>query len=111
VDNTVESLTVGPSATDATVDFDAKDVELDGVDTPPADPSNEQNIGSYIEATGTASDSFLNLTFRYGATGVVETTLSVWEYDGSWTELPSELDTGAKTVSTDISSFSVFAPL
>ena len=111
VDNTVESLTVGASATDATVDFDAKDVELDGVASPPADPSNKQNVGSYVEATGTASDSFLNLSFRYEATGVVETTLSVWEYDGSWTELPSELDTGANTVSTDISSFSIFAPL
>ena len=114
VDNTVESLTVGPPASDATVDFDAKDVEVDGVASPPADQSNKQNIGSYVEATGTASDSFLNLTFRYTnaeASGVDETTLTVWEYDGSWTELPSNLDVGANTVSTDISSFSVFAPL
>lgn len=42
---------------------------------------------------------------------MAEPTLAVWKYNSTWTELPSQLDRGAKTVRDDVTRFSVFAPL
>jgi len=114
--NTAENFDVGMStAANTTVDFTARNVELSGVSSPPADPSGERNISRFVEATNRSQDAYLDLTFQYedsDVTGMNESTLSVDRYNaasGQWETVPgSTVDTNAQTVSANITAFSTF---
>jgi parallel beta-helix repeat protein len=111
--NTVENLDLGAStAPDTTIDFTATDVRLGSVRSPPSDPDGEQNIGRFINATNTSQDAFLDVTFEYedsDVTDLNESTLSVWQYEGSWSELGADdHDTGANEIRFNVTSFSTF---
>lgn len=116
-DNTVERLELST----ATVSFDASDVAIRAVEHPPTDPDGYQNIGQFVESTGTDADAWLELTVHYADSdvreaGVDESSLRLWRYDDAWEELPppNEVDTEAKTVTANVTRFdgvAVFAPL
>jgi hypothetical protein len=112
VNNLLENVQIDASTS---VTLSGRKVSVRAVSSPPADPNDADSIGSYLEATRlTSGTSFLDMTFLYtesDVAGLDESDLAVWRYDGSWTELASDLDTTANTVSTNTSSFSVFAPL
>lgn len=80
----------------------------------PAIPASQDEVGIYINATNTSTKGFLNLTVNYNTTitgDVNESALSIWRNDGSWNDLGGTVDTGARTVSQNVTSFSVIAPL
>jgi len=108
---TLENVDVNSSVISGT----ATQVDINETVSPPADPSNAQNIGQYFNATNRTSGSFFDATVSYtdaDASGVDESSLALWNFDGNWTKLVgSTVDTGANTVSANITSFSVFAPL
>jgi len=120
---TAENVDIGSSTSpDTEVSIAASEnFRLRSEPSPPGDPSGEQNIGRYVDATNTsASGSFLNLTFHYTGTDVSsvnESDLDVWRNNGTtWTELGTGpgTDAGANEIQYDIaqSEFSsVFAPL
>ncbi|MGB9707908.1 MAG: right-handed parallel beta-helix repeat-containing protein, partial [Candidatus Pacearchaeota archaeon] len=63
---------------------------------------------------GVSNSPFITLSISYndGELGAVnESTLAIWKYNGSWNQLPSEVNTTGNYVSADIVSFSIFAPL
>lgn len=106
----------------ATVSFTGQDVRVSGVDAPPATPTDRTNVGGFFNATATSttglSSSLLNITVSYDdadvvATDITESTLELWQYDGTaWALVPgSTVDTTNDTVSASITDFSVFAPL
>jgi hypothetical protein len=92
----------------------ADQIDLNETDIQPIDPNNAENIGVYFNATNRTS-SFFNASVGYAdadVSGVDESSLALWRYDGSWTKLPgSTVDTAANTVSANITDFSAFAPL
>jgi hypothetical protein len=112
VNNLLENVQIDASTS---VTLSGRNVSVRAVSSPPADPNDADSIGKYLEATRlTSGTSFLDMTFLYtesDVAGLDESDLTVWRYDGSWTELASDLDTAENTVSANTSSFSVFAPL
>jgi len=112
---TVENLDVGAStAPGTTVDFDARNVRLAGTSSVPENPDGQSDLGRYVEAESAGTNSYLNVTFQYedsDLTGVDESNVSVWNYDGSWSELGGTLDAGANEITINVTSFSTFAPL
>lgn len=103
----------------ATVSFSAQNVRLDAVDSPPADPADQQNVSAYLGATA-IDDSptpWIDLSVAYAdadAQDVNESTLVLWEFDGSaWDEVPgSSVDIAANQVSANLTQFvGVVAPL
>lgn len=113
-DNDVNRLTIGRERT--TVSLDGKNVALEPVENPPADPVGKRNITKHVVASSLAADSFLNLSVHYedeDLAEVPESTLDLWKFDdGSWTEVPgSRVNTTENVVSGNLTSFSVLAPL
>jgi parallel beta-helix repeat protein len=116
---TATGFDIGPSTKpNTTLNFTAQDIRLDASPSAPADPSGEQNIGRYADATNTsATASFLNVTFQYrnsDTSGVDKTTLDVWKYNGTWTELGTgpATDPATNEIQYNITNVgSVFAPL
>jgi len=113
---TVENLNLGAStAPDTTVDFDARNVRLSGTSSVPENPDGQDDLGRYVEAESTGANSYLNVTFQYedgDLTGVDESNISVWDYDGSsWSDLGGTLDPAANEIQVNATSFSTFAPL
>ncbi|WP_255150756.1 right-handed parallel beta-helix repeat-containing protein [Halorarius halobius] len=112
-DVTAEAVTIGANGpANATLSFAASAVVVSSVASPPANP-DATAVGRYFDATNLTSDAFLNVSLAYGGTdasGVDESTLSLWEHDGqSWTELQgSSVDTGARTISANVTEFSTF---
>jgi parallel beta-helix repeat protein len=118
----VQGSTSGVSATDvtvgagtprnATLSFTASGVRLNDTTAPPPN-AGATSIDRYFDAENLTTDAFLDVTLHYtaaDATGVDESTLSLWNHDGvDWTELSSAtVDTGADTVSANLTSFSTF---
>lgn len=113
VNNTVTNLTVGP-----TVSFRGRGIALETEPSPPEPPSGRADVGAFVRATNTSTDSWLNLTAHYSASdaeNVEEGTLRLWRYDGSWDEVPgfNRVDTADDAVSGNVSgdAFGVLAPL
>jgi hypothetical protein len=82
-----------------------------------ADPSGRHNVSLWVNATNiTVSNRFLQVNVSYTNSllgGVIENTLRLWKYNGTWEQVPgSFVDTGRKVVSGNASGmFSIFAPL
>ena len=103
----------------ATVSFE-EDIETGGMlllaaQSLPDDPEDRQNIGQYVDVTGT-SEGECSLTFGMHYTeadveqaGVDEDSLRLYRFaDGEWTELPgSTVDTDANIVTTSVDNLSV----
>jgi len=116
----------------AVVSFDATDVRIDAVASPPPDPAdaNRTNIGQYLEVlrpsqlSGSSNSSF-DVEFHYteaNTSNISESTLQVWEHpravalnssSSPWSVIASSsVDTRANTVSANGTSIdSVLAPL
>ena len=100
----------GPS--NATMTFEAHGVVVSATSAPP-DNSQATAIGRYFDATNLTASAFLDVSLHYAAgdvTGVDESTLGLWHHDGtSWSELQgSTVDTGARTISANVTEFSTF---
>lgn len=116
---TAENVDIGSSTSSNTEVSIAssEDFQLKSVSSPPADPSGEQNIGRYVDATNTSASGFLNITFKYedsDVSGVNNTTLDVWKNNGTWTELGTGpgTDAAANEIQFNVTNVgSVFAPL
>jgi hypothetical protein len=109
---TGENVTLGST----TADFEATDVNVSDVSpsAAPAAPSGQRGVGTYVDASNTTADGYLDLTVEYrqsAVSGVDEGSLAYWSYDGSWTERGGTLDAGANTIRFNFTSFSTLAPL
>jgi hypothetical protein len=101
------------------VSFTARSVAVRGVSAPStAPPSGHAGVGIYVNATPTGPNPFFDVSVSYDqaaadAAGVNESTLRLWEFDGStWTAVTgSTVDEAANTVSANVTGFSVFAPV
>ena len=94
------------------------DVSLKGVGAPAADPTGQQTIGKFINATNQSAGAWLFLNFSYSdadVSGLGESNLTVWKHNGTmwlkdgWNGT-RYLDTAENVVGVNITSFSVFAP-
>ena len=79
-------------------------------------PAGEQDIGIAIEVEETSSGGSLRLEVGYtdgDVSGIDESTLSMWRYDGTWSEVAGTngVNTAANVVFAEPSSFSQFVPL
>lgn len=109
---TVTNLTLDS----AVIDFEAADVTLQAVETPPDDPLGRGSVGHHVAATSLSESAFLNLTATYtdgAATAVNESTIAIWTFDGSaWSGVAnSTVDADANRVAANVTSFSTIAPL
>lgn len=84
-------------------------------DAPPSPPAGNNTINTYVNITSLTGDSWINLAFLYNTTDVLgldETTLRIWSYHNSWSEVPgSYVDTDENFVAANITEFSIFAPV
>jgi PKD repeat protein len=107
----------GLAASGGDVSFTARNVAVRDVSTPSAaPPSGHAGVGIYVNATQIGPNPFFDASISYDqsavdAAGIDESTLRLWEFDGStWTEVTgSTVDTVANTVSANVTAFSVFA--
>ncbi len=110
--NTVRNLTINK-----VVSFTGYDVGIKATTALADDPFGYRNIGHYINATNNSASSwvYLNVSFDDGdISGVNESTLRMWRYNGTvWSETPAPngVNTAENYVYTNITSFSVFAPM
>ncbi|MFB6157585.1 MAG: right-handed parallel beta-helix repeat-containing protein [Haloferacaceae archaeon] len=117
--NTVENLDLGASpATGTTVDINgANNVTVRNVSAIPTPPSDATTISRSVNATNSSTGAYLNVTFEYAdadVSGVDESNLAIWKYDGTWTELGTgpATDASANAVQYNVTDVgSVFAPL
>ena len=94
------------------------DVSLKGTSSPAADPSGQQTIGKFINASNQSTGAWLFLNFSYSdadVSGLDESNLAVWKHNGTmWLKDDwngsRHLDTAGNVVGVNIMSFSVFAP-
>ncbi|MDZ4210765.1 MAG: Ig-like domain repeat protein, partial [Methylotenera sp.] len=114
--NTFTRLTLGV-AHPTTVSFDyINGIIMNGVESPPVDPSGLFNIGKYVDMQGLGSTN-VNIKVHYNDSDVVnlnETSLKNFHFNTSWSELPQPngVNTTERYVyANEISSFSTFAPL
>jgi hypothetical protein len=114
--NTFTRLTLGV-AHPTTVTFDyINGIIMNGVESPPADPSGLFNIGKYVDMQGWGSTT-VNLKVHYNDSDVVylnEASLKNFHFNTNWSELPQPngVNTTERYVyANGISSFSTFAPL
>jgi parallel beta-helix repeat protein len=111
MNNRVVNLTINP-----TISFTSLDVAIRSVTSPPADPLGLRNISQYVNATNNSDDSWLFLNISYTNTDAFHTaqnTLRMWKRNNTWTQVPApnNVNTTAKIVYANITSFSIFAPL
>lgn len=100
----------------ANVSFDALDVELAETASRPADKGGYVNVGTYVNATNTSSNSWLDVNVTYDDSNlgaVSESSLALWKYDdaGGWTNVTDGRDTAQNYVYGNFSTFSTLAPL
>ena len=106
------------SATDlsfggATTTFHARDVAMRNATNPPS-TSGYTNVSSFLNITNTSGNSWMNLNVSYTGTPSGEDSLKMYKYTGgTWSVLSNTgVNTTRKVVwATDITSFSIFAPL
>lgn len=89
---TVKQLDVGNSTRPTTVSFQPYDVKLGTVSNPPSDPAGYQNVSHYVKVDNTSASASLDIRVFYtqadvNRTGVNESSLELWRYDGSWSSI------------------------
>jgi parallel beta-helix repeat protein len=110
LDNVVINLDLGSTI----ASFEGEDIALKKALSPGGEPLG--NIGKYVNATATSTNSWLYLNISYTDSelgNVIESTLKMWKYNGSWYQInESGVDTANNYVySGNIIKFSIFAPL
>lgn len=101
----------------ATLSGTATETEINGTFSTPADPTDLVSAGAYFNATNTSSDGYFNATLTYAdgdVSGLNESALVFWKYDGSWVEADGTVNEAANEVQyniTEFSTFGVFADL
>jgi len=94
-------------------------VSLKGAGSPAADPSGQNSIGKFINATNQSAGAWLYLNFSYSdsdMSGLDESSLAVWKYNGTaWLEDgwngTRYLNTTNNLVGANITTFRVFVPM
>ncbi|WP_456475477.1 NosD domain-containing protein [Candidatus Pyrohabitans sp.] len=91
-------------------------IQVNSSSSPASDPAGYSNIGKYLNITNTSAAAWVYLNVSYTdaeAAGVVESTLRMWEYNGTdWSTVSgSGVNTTRNYVYANLSSFSVFAPM
>jgi len=117
--NTVENLDIGAStAPNTRINFTAANVRLNATSSPPSDPSGQTNVGRFVEADSISGSTFLNITFQYEDSDLVnvnESDLAIWKESTSWSKLGvDDHDTAANKIRfnvTNVGSSNIFAPL
>lgn len=110
-------LFIGNSTTPTTLSFQAHDVAIRAISSPPAPPSNLGSLGKFVGTNATSSRARLALSVHYSdqevqQAGLNESQLRVWRHAGSWSKLVgSSVDTTDNVVSASVNSFGVLAPL
>ena len=101
----------------AVLSFEAANVALGAIESPPADPENVTNVSQYVAAAplgDNPSARDLRLTIHYGDTpGVNESTLRLCRYDPPrWTraEGVTTVDLEANSITVSVTDFGIFAP-
>lgn len=99
----------------ASLSFALRDAKVKAVEAAaPSPPPGKTDIGVHLDATDTSVTGTLDLTVTYrdsAVSGIDESTLALWRHDGNWTAVGGTLDASANTLRTEITEFSVFAPL
>ncbi len=104
-------------STNTTVNIQGQSLTVSVESTPPAAPPNNKLVNAYtFGPSGTTLNPPLTMTLKYDATTlpleVPESDLYIAYWTGSvWSGLSSTVDTQNKTVSAQVSHFSVFAIL
>jgi parallel beta-helix repeat protein len=111
---TVGSLSLGDTGpiTAIGTDFKLRGATLPGVTL----PAGQQDIGIVLEAENTSVAGQVRLEASYddaAVSEVDESTLSMWRYDGAWSEVggTNGVDTAGNVVFANVTSFSRFVPL
>jgi PGF-CTERM protein len=111
---TVASSTLGDTGpvTATGTDFKLNPGSLSGITL----PARQQDIGLAVAAENTSAAGQVRLELSYDdamVSGINESTLSMWQYDGGWSEVAgtNEVNTATNVVIAETSSFSQFAPL
>ena len=111
---TVASSTLGDTGpvTATGTDFKLRGGTLSGVTL----PTGQQDIGVVLEAENTSTSGQVRLDVTYDDAAVSEideSTLSMWRYDGAWSEVggTNGVDTAGNVVFANVTSFSQFALL
>ncbi len=92
------------------------DLSVKGVLSPHPSPTGYNAIGKYVEIKGESEDMWLFLNVSYSdsdVSGIDESTLKIWRYDGSWNEdstVERLLDVENNVVGINTTSSGVFAP-
>jgi PGF-CTERM protein len=105
----VENFTVGEGDVRASVGFEGgQSVALKPATATPAAPGNQTDVGTYVTVSRSGDDTTLDsLTVHYeNASGVNESTLTLWQYDpstDSWSEFddPNGADPAANAVTAE----------
>jgi len=124
VNNTFKNIQIASYPTNISFIYDSNSflgyISIDGVDNPPPDPSDWQNISKYINITRYNGPAWLWLNISYSESDITnagfdESTLKILKWNGSeWLESgwyeSRILNTTANIVGVNITNFSVFAP-
>ncbi|MFC6940263.1 PKD domain-containing protein, partial [Salinirubellus sp. GCM10025818] len=110
-DNTFQNVDLGRT----NLTFQGRNVSVASASNSPDDPDGLDNIDNYVRGEAVGPDAFLDLTIQYAGVDVAsvdESTLSLWSYDGSWTEVSgATLDAGANRISANTTQLGILAPL
>ena len=110
---TLDGLDVGSAVLDGTARSVVINSSLRG--ERPTPPSDRDDVDAYFAAAETTPNGSLDVTVRYDQsdvpTGLDESTLELWRYNGSWAPTGGTVDPDANAVSATVTEFSVFAPL
>ncbi|NOZ58434.1 MAG: PGF-pre-PGF domain-containing protein [Euryarchaeota archaeon] len=93
------------------------DINVNSSALPALEPAGYRSIGRYLNITN-ASGAWVYVNFSYtssdlSSAGVNESTLRVWRYNGTWSQVAgtNALNLSGRYVYANLTSFSVFAPL
>lgn len=104
--------------TGTTLSFDAEDVALGSVSSPPAEPASKHDVGRYVNATNTSANGWLDVDVEYADGDLPdwgnESDLRLWQHDGTgWSVVPGRNgpNESRNLVSANVTTFSILAPL
>ena len=100
-----------------TINISGQSLTVSAEPSAPAIPANVKLVNAYdFGPDNTSFDPAINLTFKYDLaalpSGVTESNLYIGFWNGSsWTDLPYKVNTEAKTVTAQVSHFTIMALL